>query len=191
MSFLPFLQQFLRFPALTGAIAPSSRRLADAMVLLADLGPTSRIVEFGPGTGVITEAILQHLPGSALFFSIEINPIFIELTQKRCPGVTIYHDSAENAKQYLLAHGTEQCDVILCGLPWAAFSDELHERLLGVIDDILAPGGRFLTFAYLQGLLLPAGYKFRKKLRSRFSCLATSRIVWRNLPPAFIYIAQK
>ena len=56
---------------------------------------------------------------------------------------------------------------------------------------VLKPGGQFVTFAYLQGLLLPAGRRFRAKLKRSFSDVTKSKIVWRNLPPAFVYRCRR
>ena len=53
------------------------------------------------------------------------------------------------------------------------------------------PGGQFATFAYLQGLLLPAGQRFKDKLAQSFSKVEKSPTVWRNLPPAFVYRCTK
>jgi phospholipid N-methyltransferase len=76
------------------------------------------------------------------------------------------------------------------GLPWAAFPEALQDQLLDTIADVLRPGGRLVTFAYLQGVLLPAGAKFKRKLKQRFRRVSTTRTVWLNLPPAFVYCAE-
>ncbi len=96
-----------------------------------------------------------------------------------------------NAKKYLNELGLKECDCIICGLPWASFSKNLQNELLDTIINVLKPGGRFLTFAYLQGLLLPAGIRFKKTLATRFKKVTTTRTVWMNIPPAFVYCAEK
>jgi phospholipid N-methyltransferase len=135
--------------------------------------------------------ILQEMPTGADFLAIELNPRFADEVAQQCPAVSVYNDSATRTRKYLEEHGHTQCDSIVCGLPWASFPHELQDRLLDVILDVLRPGGRFATFAYLQGLLLPAGKAFREKLRSRFRRVEQTRTVWMNLPPAFIYSAEK
>jgi phospholipid N-methyltransferase len=77
--------------------------------------------------------------------------------------------------------------VVLSGLPWASFPEELQLKLMDAVCEALAPKGVFATFAYLQGTLLPAGKRFGKTLESRFSEVRKSPVVWRNLPPAFVY----
>ena len=87
--------------------------------------------------------------------------------------------------------GQTHADVILSGLPWASFPNWLQDEILNAILVSLPEGGSFATFAYLQGMLLPAGIRFRKKLNSFFRKVETSPVVWRNIPPAFVYRCHK
>ena len=64
-------------------------------------------------------------------------------------------------------------------------------ELLDATGHVLREGGQFVTFAYLQGLLLPAGQRFKRKLRDHFGQVETSRTVWANMPPAFVYRCRK
>lgn len=188
---LTFLGEFLRSPGTVGAVAPSSPALAREMVRQAGVDSARVLVEFGPGTGAFTREIVAHArPGSA-FLAIERNPSLARLLQEELPEVRVHHDSAENLGALLREAGLSRADCILSGLPWAAFSEELQDRLLAETLDCLAPGGRFVTFAYLQGLLLPAGRRFARKIRGRFASVTRSPIVWRNLPPAFVYRCVK
>ena len=187
---MAFVRQFVFHPGQTGAIAPSSDGLAELITDTAGLAEASVIIEWGPGTGVFTEKIIEKKRKDAVFFALEMNPDFVSATRTRCREVQIFQDSAVNTRRYLEQHGRTQCDCVICGLPWASFPESLQDTLLETLVAILCPGGRFLTFAYLQGLLLPAGQRFRRKLRSRFSHVTTTRTVWRNLPPAFVYVAS-
>lgn len=191
MNLVDFLRQFVAQPGSTGAIAASSLGLAELITEEADLSQAKAVVEFGPGSGVFTEQIQRKLASDATFFAMEVNADFVQATRARCPDVTVYQDSAVHAAKYLKQHGHETCDCVICGLPWAAFPESLQDDLLRTIQTILRPGGRFLTFAYLQGLLLPAGLRFRKKLKATFGHVTTTKTVWRNLPPAFVYCAEK
>ena len=105
----------------------------------------------------------------------------------RFPALSVHHDSAANLPRILDRHGRQSAEVIVSGLPWAIFPDELQQEILESVIASLAPGGCFTTFAYLQGLLLPAGRRFRKRLHELFDTVETSQVVWCNLPPAFVY----
>ncbi len=184
---IAFLREFLRNPGSVGAVAPSSPSLAREMVRQAGVREASAIVEFGPGTGAFTREIVAQARPSASFLAIERNPALAQILQQELPTVRVYEDSVENLGAILQQAGIEHVDCILSGLPWAAFDEDLQDRLLEAAWKSLAPGGCFVTFAYLQGLLLPAGQRFARKIRGRFQQVTRSKVVWKNLPPAFVY----
>lgn len=186
-----FLKHFFVSPNITGAVAASSNGLSHLITDTAELPGTRMVIEFGSGTGVFTEKILQKISDDTSFFALEINPEFVEQTRQRCPGVKVFQDSAVNARKYLEETGLEACDCIVCGLPWASFDEELQNALLQTTMDVLRPGGKFLTFAYLHGTILPAGLRFRRELHATFREVVTTRTVWMNVPPAFVYCAEK
>ncbi len=190
MSAARFLLSFLRTPRTTGAVAPSSRALARVITDAAALTEASAVVEFGPGTGVFTETIRRKIRPEATFFAMEINSEFAATTRARCPGVLVVEDSAVNTAAHLRRLGLDCCDRIVCGLPWASFPKTLQHDLMTTILDVLSPDGRFVTFAYLQGLLRPAAARFRRTLHEHFERVTTTPTVWRNFPPAFVYCAD-
>jgi phospholipid N-methyltransferase len=185
-----FLKNFIRRPIETGAIVASSRALADVITEVAHLEGAGVVVELGPGAGVFTEAIARRIDPGATLLSVEINPEFVNATRVRCPEATVVHGCAINTDAHLQDLGFEGCDRIICGLPWASFSESRQDEVLEAVMRVLHPGGRFVTFAYRQGLLLPGGWRFRKKLESYFSRVTTTRTVWLNVPPAFVYCAE-
>ncbi len=95
-----FLKQFLTNPRETGAIASSSNRLADLITDSAELSKKKCVVELGSGTGVFTEKILLKISSGCTFFSLEINPEFVEETRKRCPKAVVYQASAQDIQKY-------------------------------------------------------------------------------------------
>lgn len=188
---LRFLREFLRDPAHTGAIAPSSPGLATAMT---DWIPWDRarvVLELGPGTGVFTRAIRQRLAPDARFMAIELNERFVTELQQQFPDVDVRHDNVANLEAICAQAGIPTADAILSGLPWASFPQGLQDQCLQAITRVLRPGGRFCTFAYLQGLCLPAGQRFRRLLSQHFQRVGRSATVWRNLPPAFVYQCER
>ncbi|RMG46051.1 MAG: methyltransferase domain-containing protein [Acidobacteria bacterium] len=185
------LKHFLAHPTQTGAVASASASLADRIVDAAALRGAETVVELGPGTGAITERLLPALEPGTTFFAIEINPDFARATRERCPGVEVHEDSATNLRRYLALHGREACDRIVSSLPWASFAANLQDELLDEITAALAPGGRFVTYAYLTGLFLSGGRRFRGELRRRFRRVFHDEIVWKNFPPALVYVALR
>ena len=182
-----FLKNFVLHPTQVGAIAPSGPALVATMVDWFDWQHARNIVEFGPGTGVFTEAIVQRMHPEANFFAIEQAAELAAATRARCPTVTVYQDSVTNIQTLCRQHAMERVDAIVCGLPWAAFPDSLQREIMDAMLTVLAPGGQFATFAYWQGVVLPAGRRFSRRLRSSFPEVHRSPTAWRNLPPAFVY----
>jgi phospholipid N-methyltransferase len=184
---LLFLREFVRSPGRIGAIAPSSAHLTAEIVRQAGVNKADCIVEFGPGTGSFTSEIIRRKKENAFFVGIETNSRLVETLEQKFPQAHIVADSAENTLTILKHFNKLQADCIVSGLPWASFPSALQDKLLDAATSSLRPGGRFTTFAYLQGLLLPAGQRFRLKLQQTFSKVHIGRIIWKNLPPAFVY----
>lgn len=183
----PILRAFLRNRDSVGAIAPSSSQLASLMVDWLDWDSMDCVVEYGPGTGVFTEAIAERKADKTTFFAIERDSELAGITRKRCPGVEVREDCVTRVAHHCRDAGVEKVDAVVCGLPWASFPPQLQDECLAAMFEVLPPGGQFATFAYWQGLALPAGQRFRRYLRENFSSVKQSRTAWKNLPPAFVY----
>jgi phospholipid N-methyltransferase len=149
------------------------------------------VFEFGAGTGALTAAILGRMRPGARFVAVEINPAMVRCLRRRFPGLEIMEDSAEHIEGYRRCRGIGSIDCIVCGLPWALFSEERQEALLDAVVNSLGPEGTFATFAYLHSLWFPASKRLARKLRGRFGWVTTTRPVWRNLPPALVYRCRR
>jgi phospholipid N-methyltransferase len=149
------------------------------------------VVELGPGTGAFTGLILSRIRASTTFFALELDPGFTKGLRSRYPGLTVYNDSAERITQYLKIHGKRCADYIVCGLPWASLPLGVQDRIFEGVLDSLQPGGHFVTFGYVHARWFPNAQRFRRRLRRGFSRVETSRVVWKNFPPAFIYRCVK
>jgi len=186
-----FLRRFARQPARVGAVAPSSRELVATMVESIDWEWARYVVEFGPGTGVFTAEILRSLHNQADFFAIERCATFAAATRRRCPSATVYEACAADVHALCNQHGMPQVDAVISGLPWASLTTRLQTEILDSLLQVLSPQGQFATFAYCQGVMLPSGRKFADLLHQHFSQVQKSRIVWRNVPPAFVYRCRR
>jgi len=192
MAFWHYVSQFCRNPRTIGAIAPSSRKLAAKMVAPINFKKARVIVEYGPGCGVFTRHVLSQIDRKkTLFFGLELNEKMNRLASEKAPEAIIYQDSAAEIRKYLRQYGVDHADAIISGLPWASFPESLQDEILAETVSGLPEGGVFTTFAYLHGLILPSGIRFRRKLLQHFSTVETSPVVWRNLPPALVYWCRK
>ncbi|GBG27905.1 Phosphatidylethanolamine N-methyltransferase [Hondaea fermentalgiana] len=190
-----FLANWVKHPVETGALAPSSEQLAEAMCDTMDLGDNSVVVELGPGTGPFTAVILKRLSTSknATYLAFELSKEFVDRLCDRFPDHkdAFLLESAERIVDALHERGLHHADTVISGLPWAIFPKSLQRKILLAVYASLRPGGRFCTFAYLQGLVLPAGQNFKALLDETFEKVERSNIVWANLPPAFVYRCEK
>jgi phospholipid N-methyltransferase len=181
-----FLKEFVSKPQEIGAIVPSSPALAREIVRSIDWDKVQVAVEYGPGLGAITGEILTKTEGKD-FFAIELNQAYADRFSRSFPQVPLYRDSVANVVSITAEHGVEAIDCVVSGLPWANFSDTVQDEILDATFQVLREGGQFVTFAYMHGLALPAGRRFREKLARCFRKLDRSAVVWRNTPPAVVY----
>lgn len=184
---IEFFQAFIREPASVGALSPSSRFLARAMIHGLSLETADTVVELGPGTGAFTGLIRERIGKRTTFIAVELNPLNARGLQRRFPNVTVYNDSAEKMSDYLALHGKTRADYIVSGIPWANLTAIQQQKILDSVLGALAPGGVFTTFAYIHARWLPKARRFRDKLEELFARVETSPVVWGNLPPAFVY----
>ena len=180
-----FLREWLAHPQHTGAVAPSSSRLAAAMARWLPDKSDGFVLELGPGTGVVTEALLRRgLPQNRLV-AIEKNPKLARLLRGRFPEVQILIGDATQLDDLLrqCLEPIESVCAVISSLPLLNFAPEDADLLAEKIHGLLAPGGRWVQFSYRLG---------RKRLRGTGAFRQVSAdIVWLNLPPARVNVFQK
>jgi len=186
-----FLKRFLANPGIVGALLPSSPALCREITDKINIEGSEAVVELGPGTGVITDEILARLNPQAKFIAIELDEKLYQSLRRNRPHLNIINDTAENLPEIMKAAEIKHLNTIVSGLPWAAFPEKMQLGILNAIVNSLCDGGYFTTFAYLQGLLLPAGKRFKKLLKETFRDVNISRVVWKNFPPAIVYRCKK
>jgi phospholipid N-methyltransferase len=185
-----FFREFLSNWQTTGAIAPSSPSLAREIALCAGVSAARNIIELGPGTGALTDAIAGTKPSGAAYMGIEINAGFVGELRQRHPSLNFTHGAAQDFDFAGYLANSPPLDCIISGLPWAAFPPSLQEAILKPVVQHLPRGARFVTFAYAGPHLLTKGRHFRGMLEQHFCQVGRSDMVWNNLPPAFVYVAS-
>lgn len=183
---LALLGRFVRNPRTVGAVSPSSRALARAMVAGLDLSGSSRVVELGPGTGVFTREIAARMGPEARCLAIDIDPGFIERLARTCPRVDAVCGSAAQLPALVAGAGFDRVDHIISGLPFASLPSDVTTGILQGIDSVLRPGGTFTTFQYVHGYPTPIAARFRAAASALLGAPPIRRLVMRNLPPAYV-----
>jgi phosphatidylethanolamine/phosphatidyl-N-methylethanolamine N-methyltransferase len=202
-----FLRQFRTHFKSTGAIAPSSRRLARAMTryLAADRGP-ARILEVGPGTGAVTRQIVSLLQADDRLDLVELNEAFAGRLQHRFKHDANFKRAADRARIHICGIESFQSerpyDFIVSGLPFNNFSPAFVGRVMDAFFEFLAPGGVLSFFEYMyvrpvRGLVARGSERTRIKNLDR---VLNGRVrrhgfrrdwVFLNLPPAWVQHLRK
>jgi phosphatidylethanolamine/phosphatidyl-N-methylethanolamine N-methyltransferase len=186
-----FLAAALRRPATMGAIAPSSPRLGAVLASVVPHSGQPVVVELGPGTGAVSAVIAERLPSGARHLAVELDPAMVAFLRGTHPTLEVVEGNAADLGALLGERGITAVDAVVCGLPWALFDDATQTRLLAEISRAIGDRGAFTTFAYLHGMTLGAARRFRRRLRDTFEEVLVSATVWRNLPPAFVYVCRR
>jgi len=180
-----FLQEWLANPLRTGAVAPSSPKLAAAMARWLPADPESYVLELGPGTGAVTAALLERGLREDRLVAIEKNPKLAQLLRERFPGAHIITGDAWQLDGLLrdLSEPVASVGAVISSLPLLNFPPAQADALAQKIRAILSAGGKWVQYSYHLGIR-------RHKSATRFRHLA-SKIIWLNLPPARVNVYQK
>ncbi|SFA58630.1 Phospholipid N-methyltransferase [Anoxybacillus pushchinoensis] len=175
-----FLIEFAKSPRFVGAVCPSSKYLAEKMVENIDFERCECIVEYGPGTGVFTEKLIERKKEDTLLIIFENNKEFYEgmLSQyKYKQNVKIINDGAEHAKKYMEQYNISKVDYIVSGIPFASLPSNISETILNDVKEILKNDGQFIAFQYS---LVKMNF-----FKTYFNEIQIKK-VWLNVPPAYV-----
>jgi phospholipid N-methyltransferase len=186
-----FLVEFLRSLMTIGAIAPSGPVLARVATAAVPTTGSPAVVELGPGTGSFTAAIQRRLGGGGRHIAVEVNLRFAEDLAARHPAVDVVHADATDLADVLARRGFGRADVVVSGLPWAAFAEDRQRDVLAAVLAALPPHGAFTTFAYAHARWAPPARRLLHLLQSRFDEVVVGRTVWANLPPPLVYSCRR
>ncbi|MEI6084332.1 MAG: rRNA adenine N-6-methyltransferase family protein [Verrucomicrobiota bacterium] len=180
-----FLRGALRSPRSVGAIVPSSPWLVAALVDAARIEQAQTVVEFGSGTGAVTNEILRRLRPRARLVAFEVDTHFatqlrLKVTDSRA---TILNTCATDAPRHLRELGMHSADCVVSSLPLTSLPRPLTHQVLKAATALLRPGGMFVTYQFTNAA--------RSVLEHHFPQAQVSRLVLRNLPPAMVFICPK
>jgi phosphatidylethanolamine/phosphatidyl-N-methylethanolamine N-methyltransferase len=183
-----FFKGWLKRPLQMGAVSPSSKALGRVMAsyvpLETVLAKGMAVLELGPGTGVVTQSLLDRgVPEESLVL-VEYSPEFCVLLRARFPKALIIQGDA-------YAHGAD-IDAALAGRPIGAVvsslplftkPDATRESVIGDALDRLPAGHPFIQFSY--ALTLPV------KPARIAATVEISSWVKLNLPPARVLVYHR
>ena len=196
MSFKTFAAEAIADYKATGAVAPSSRSLAKAMLQPLSLRPGCVIAEWGPGTGVMTQGLLEILPPDGKLLAFEISARFCDYLKNklRDQRLEILNTGAENLVEELRRRGCNRADAVVSSLALGFFSDTDRRRLMKVLAVAMDENSVYTQYQYVQGLEMRNGHFRRFSVRpllGEYFGSVQCKTVWRNIPPAFVYACHK
>lgn len=183
---LKFLGAFVRHPMHVGALLPSSRFLARALLGGVPFGAGDFVLEYGPGTGSVTQFLRHSVRNGVRYLGIERDPKLHSLLVQRYPEMQFHLGSCEDVVSILKARNLPRPVFIVSGIPWASLPPKMQERIIQGTKEILAPGGEFRTFQYVLSYGMTKAKKFRAKMTGLFDDFRRIGPIFRNVPPAYV-----
>ncbi len=166
-----------------GSIVPTSGITARRMASVVNPHSGLPVLELGPGTGVITKAILQKGVQPQNLVSVEFSTDFFQHLVKTYPGVDFINGDAFDLDKTLGPRKDQQFDSVVSAVPLLNFP--MHMRV-SLIDDLLSriPVGRpVVQISY--GPLSPV-----VAMPDRYQ-ISHYDFVVRNIPPAQLWVYRK
>jgi len=174
-----FLRGLMRDPKGISAPTPSSPALARAIAAEVDIARPGLVLELGPVTGAVTEALLAHgLPAERLL-AIEQEASFVRVMREHFPAVPLYQGDALRFDSFLPPDA--EVAAVVSGLPLLNFPVECRQALLRRAMACQDKGGRFIQLSY----------GWRPPVPSRSGIAVSRKIIWRNFPPAHVWTFQR
>jgi phosphatidylethanolamine/phosphatidyl-N-methylethanolamine N-methyltransferase len=159
--------------------------LARTMAAYVDPRLEGPVVELGPGTGPVTEALIRRGVAPERLILVEFNPDFCRLLTHRFPGVRVIQGDAYNMRASLEDVLTQPAAATISSLP--LFTKPLEQRLdlLNTAHDLMRPGAPFVQFTY--AVVPPSAARCEA---GSYTADRSNR-VWLNLPPARVWVYRR
>jgi phospholipid N-methyltransferase len=169
-----------------GAIARSSKYVVKAVVRDFENQPMHRVVEYGPGDGVMTRELLKRMPKNGQLIAVESNPKFLKILKKiGDPRLRVIKGTVQNVSRELQRHHKETIDLVVSSIPFSMLKPIDREKVVHNTFEMLNDGGRFIVFHQYSRLMLSL-------LKKHFNADSVdTQFELRNVLPCFIMHAQK
>lgn len=177
---MQFIRSWFEKPLSTGAVMPSSKALARTMAQYVDPQASGPVIELGPGTGPVTEALVKRGVDPARLVLVEFNPDFCRLLRTRYPAATVVQGDAYRLRRLLETYVREPAAAVVSGLPLVTKPLRTRLRLIADAMGLLAPGAPFVQFTYAMVPPIPKALSGIKA--------EASELIWLNLPPARVWV---
>ena len=183
-----FIKSWIDNPLQAGALSPSSRFLSKMMAHAVDPATPGPIVELGPGTGPVTQALIERGVAPGRLVLVEYDEGFCRLLAQRFPEARVVRGDAYNLPATLRGALDAPPSAVVSSLPLLNRPEALRLRLLADALELMEADGVFVQFTYGMVSPIPRG---RRGLRYRWFQSEASPPILRNLPPARVWVYRR
>ncbi len=180
---LKFFKGWIDKPKAVGAIVPTSSVTARRMASVIDIGSGLPVLELGPGTGVITKAILARGVKPQDLYSVEYSADFVRHLRSHFPGVNVIEGDAFDLDGTLGDKSGLKFDTVVSGVPLLNFPVRRRVAYLDGLLDRLPPGRPVVQLTYGPMSPIPAG-------RGDYT-VEHFDFILRNIPPTRLWIYRR
>jgi phosphatidylethanolamine/phosphatidyl-N-methylethanolamine N-methyltransferase len=178
-----FIKSWLDNPGRTGSVTPSSPALARRMASFVDPAIPGPVIEIGPGTGPVTEALIERGVDESRLILVEYSPEFCELLRRRFPRATVVEGDAYALSTTLAGHLDGKAVAVVSSLPLFNKPPAMRSALASDVFGLLVEDGPFIQFTYSVISPVPRKGAGLKSFVSDW--------VLRNIPPARVWVYRK
>lgn len=201
-----FIREFFQTFTTTGAILPSGRHLARGLAApIRDIQGPRRILEAGPGTGAVTNALIRELQPEDELTLCEINPSFADHLTNRLNQDMFWSSRRHQIRlvqkdvRELFEEG--RFDFIVSGLPLNNFPSPLVSELVKGFIESLSPEGShtFFEYIWIREIRQYLGKQSDRERMKNISQIVdqhlsehhwSRRPIFANVPPAWVYTVR-
>jgi len=174
-----FLLGLFARPRNVGAIAPASPELARAIAEQIDPEREGPILELGPGTGVVTAALIARGIAAERITAIEFDAKFADLVAQRFALARVLEGDAFDLNASLGDDIQPIYAGIVSGLPLLNHPPTRRQALIENALARLLPGAPYVQFSYGWTPPIPA---------PEGTQVSRAAVIWKNLPPARVWV---
>ena len=147
-----------------GALSRSSKYVVQGLLDKLIDESLYRVIEYGPGDGVVTKEILKRMPQSGEMIVVETNPNFLGILKKiKDPRLKIIEGRAEDISKLLESEHESGVDLVISSIPFSILNPSDRENLVSKTFNMLKTTGKLIIFHQYSTLML-------KLLNKYFAC---------------------
>jgi phosphatidylethanolamine/phosphatidyl-N-methylethanolamine N-methyltransferase len=180
---LRFVKTFATSPLKMGTFTPSGRALAEAMVDHSTLDPAGWTLEIGPGTGAVTQVLIDRGVSPERLVCVEYDADFCRLLEKRFPGLIVIKGDALKLDEALGRFADRKFSAVLSGVPLLNLPKAKRLPYIESTLDRLLPGRNVTQLSY--SFLTP-----QEPVPGRLT-VDKSKWITPNFPPGRIWIYRR